>query len=133
MPIDTHAHYVPPQLLSAIVSKGGDIGVSLETSASTPAIHFNYGFKARPFFPKLIEPVAKRIVWMDEQGIDVQIVGTWPDIFGYGLAIDECIVWHQMLNDTLAAWCDENRAALHGSAPYRWSGQRRPRKNWHAR
>lgn len=119
MPIDTHAHYVPPQLLSAIAAKGRAIGVLLETSTSTPAIHFDYGFKARPFFPKLIEPVAQRTAWMDAQGIDVQIVGTWPDIFGYGLPVSECIAWHQMLNDTLAAWCDENSArfAWLGSVP----------------
>jgi hypothetical protein len=29
----------------------------------------------RPFFPRLVEPVAQRLVWLDEQGIDVQIVG----------------------------------------------------------
>ena len=39
----------------------------------------------RPFFPRLVEPVAQRHTWLDEQGIDHQIVGTWPDIFGYGL------------------------------------------------
>lgn len=119
MPIDTHAHYVPPQLLGAIASKCRDIGVSLDSSASTPAIHFKYGFKARPLFPKLIEPVAQRLVWLNEQGIDVQIVGTWPDIFGYGLAVDECIAWHKILNDTLAEWCSENgrRFAWIGSVP----------------
>ena len=29
MPIDVHAHYVPPQLIAAIKSKGNDIGVRL--------------------------------------------------------------------------------------------------------
>ena len=62
----------------------------------------------RPFFPRLIEPVAQRRTWLDEQGIDLQIVGTWPDIFGYGLAVDACVAWHRMLNDTLADWCADN-------------------------
>lgn len=120
MPTDIHAHYVPPQLLNAIASRGRDIGVSLEPSAGNArAVHFKYGFKARPFFPKLIEPVAQRHAWLDEQGIDVQIVGTWPDIFGYGLAVDDCVAWHQMLNDSLAEWCSENsnRFAWIGSVP----------------
>ena len=52
------------------------------------ALAFDYGFKVRPFFPRLIEPVAERHKWMDEQSIDHQIVGTWPDIFGYGLPRD---------------------------------------------
>lgn len=120
MPTDIHAHYVPPHLLNAIAARGRDIGVTLETSAgNAPAVHFKYGFKTRPFFPKLIEPVALRHAWLDEQGIDVQIVGTWPDIFGYGLAADDCAAWHQMLNDTLAEWCSENsdRFAWIGSVP----------------
>jgi len=49
----------------------------------------------------------------------VQIVGTWPDIFGYGLAAEACVGWHRMLNDTLAAWCQDNadRFAWIGSVP----------------
>ncbi|MGA7487824.1 MAG: amidohydrolase family protein [Xanthobacteraceae bacterium] len=120
MPIDVHAHYVPPQLIDAVAARGGDIGVRLMPSAgASPALHFDYGFKVRPFFPRLIEPVAERRAWLDAQGIDVQIVGTWPDIFGYGLALDACVAWHRMLNDTLAAWCADNsdRFAWIGSVP----------------
>jgi aminocarboxymuconate-semialdehyde decarboxylase len=96
MPIDVHAHYVPPQLIDAITARGKDIGVRLVQSAGAPpALH------------------------LDEQGIDLQIVGTWPDIFGYGLAPDACVAWHRMLNDTLAAWCGDNaeRFAWIGSVP----------------
>src|SRR5919201_5312472 len=109
MPIDIHAHYVPPQLIDAIAAGGKDIGVRLvKTDGAPPALHFDYGFKVRSFFPRLIEPVAERRAWLDAQGIDRQIVGTWPDIFGYGLAPDACVAWHRMLNDTLAAWCVDN-------------------------
>jgi aminocarboxymuconate-semialdehyde decarboxylase len=120
MPIDIHAHYVPPQLISAISARGGDFGVTLEVSAgNAPAVRFKYGFRTRPLFAKLIEPVAQRHAWLDQQGIDVQIVGTWPDIFGYGLAADDCAAWHRMLNDTLAEWCSHNseRFAWLGSVP----------------
>jgi len=67
----------------------------------------------------LVEPVGERVAWLDQQGIDVQIVGTWPDIFGYGLAADACVAWHRLLNDTLAAWCEDNadRFAWIGSVP----------------
>jgi len=120
MPIDVHAHYVPPQLLAAVAARGKDIGVALARSGDAPpALHFDYGFKVRPFFPRLIEPVALRHAWLDEQGIDLQIVGTWPDIFGYGLPLDACVAWHRMLNDTLAEWCADNsdRFAWIGSVP----------------
>jgi aminocarboxymuconate-semialdehyde decarboxylase len=107
MPIDTHAHYVPPQLIDAVAARGADIGVRLVTAAGAaqPALHFDYGFNVRPFFPRLVEAPAERLKWLDAQGIDVQIVGTWPDIFGYGLPAASCAAWHRMLNDTLAEWC----------------------------
>jgi len=109
MPIDVHAHYVPPQLIAAIDARGKEIGVSLARSnGAAPALQFAYGFKVRPFFPRLVEPVAQRHAWLDEQRIDRQIVGTWPDIFGYGLAGEACAAWHRMLNDTLAEWCADN-------------------------
>jgi aminocarboxymuconate-semialdehyde decarboxylase len=101
VPIDVHAHYVPPQLIDALDRRGKAIGVRLVRSgAGPPAVHFDYGFKVRPFFPRLTEPVAARRAGLDEQGIDQQIAGTWPDLFGYGLAADACIAWHRMLNDT---------------------------------
>jgi aminocarboxymuconate-semialdehyde decarboxylase len=109
VPIDSHAHYVPPQLIAAIAARGAEIGVRLvPADPAPPALHFDYGFKVRSFFPKLVEPVAQRLQWMDQQGIDLQIVGTWPDIFGYGLKPDACAAWHRMLNDTLAEWGAEN-------------------------
>jgi aminocarboxymuconate-semialdehyde decarboxylase len=109
MPIDVHAHYVPPQLIAAIKKDGASIGVRLTAAeGGKEALGFDYGFKVRPFFPRLVEPVAERRIWMDEQGIDHQIVGTWPDIFGYGLPREHCAAWHRMLNDTLAAWTADN-------------------------
>jgi aminocarboxymuconate-semialdehyde decarboxylase len=121
LPIDVHAHYIPPQLIDAVAARGSDLGVRLVRSSADgpPSLHFDYGFKVRPFFPRLVEPVAQRIAWLDEQGIDLQIVGTWPDIFGYGLPADACAAWHRMLNDTLAEWCESNagRFAWIGSVP----------------
>jgi aminocarboxymuconate-semialdehyde decarboxylase len=106
--IDIHAHYVPAELISFARSKGAQLGVRLVEDAATPALHFDYGFKVRPFFHKLIEPVAQRIAWLDKKRIDYQLVATWPDIYGYGLAPEPCAAWHRALNDTLAGWCSEN-------------------------
>jgi aminocarboxymuconate-semialdehyde decarboxylase len=110
MVIDIHAHYVPAALIAAARREGARLGVRLVEDAATPALHFDYGFKVRPFFPKLIEPVAQRIAWLDEKKIDHQLVATWPDIYGHGLAAEQCAAWHRLLNDTLAAWCNENAA-----------------------
>jgi aminocarboxymuconate-semialdehyde decarboxylase len=108
VPIDIHAHYVPPQLIAAVRAHGADIGVRL--AGSPEALQFDYGFKVRPFFARLIEPVAARRAWLAEKHIDRQIVGTWPDIFAYGLPAQACEAWHRMLNDTLGEWCADHAA-----------------------
>lgn len=110
MPIDIHAHYVPPQLLAAIAAKGAECGVTLLPSPGEkpPALGFDYGFKVRPFFPALVEPAAQRRASLDRQRLDRQLVATWPDIYGYGLGREACAQWHRMLNDTLAEWCGDN-------------------------
>jgi aminocarboxymuconate-semialdehyde decarboxylase len=112
MAIDVHAHYVPPQLIEAVRSRGAEIGVALVPSPgdAPPALRFDYGFQVRPFFPRLVEPAAVRKAWLSEKHIDHQIVGTWPDIFAYGLPPAACEAWHRMLNDTLAEWCADHAA-----------------------
>lgn len=112
MPIDAHAHYVPAALIDAVRQRGTEFGVKLleQAGAPTPALEFSYGFRVRPFFPKLVEPAEQRIAWLDGQRIDHQLVATWPDIYGYGLPRVQCAVWHRVLNETLAAWCAEHAA-----------------------
>jgi aminocarboxymuconate-semialdehyde decarboxylase len=110
MPIDAHSHYIPQSLIAAIRERGSQIGVRLlEPAASkTPALEFSYGFKVRPFFPKLVERAEERTAWLDAQDLDVQMVATWPDIYGYGLSREHCAPWHRMLNDTLGQWCRDH-------------------------
>jgi aminocarboxymuconate-semialdehyde decarboxylase len=108
--IDVHAHYVPPQLIAEVRARGAEIGVRLAGTPGGEALQFDYGFKVRPFFPRLIEPAATREAWLAQKRIDHQILGAWPDIFAYGLPEQQCAAWHRMLNDTLAAWCAQNAA-----------------------
>jgi aminocarboxymuconate-semialdehyde decarboxylase len=108
MAIDVHAHYIPQSLIVAARTRGADMGVRVVDGAATPALEFSYGFKVRPFFPKLIETAAQRIGWLDSERLDRQFVATWPDIYGYGLPREQCAGWHTLLNDTLAEWCKDN-------------------------
>jgi aminocarboxymuconate-semialdehyde decarboxylase len=110
MPIDAHSHYIPQSLIAAVRERGNQIGVRLlePAGSKTPALEFSYGFKVRPFFPKLVEPVEERTAWLDEQDLDAQLVATWPDIYGYGLPRDQSASWHRILNDTLGQWCRDH-------------------------
>ncbi|HZP75982.1 MAG TPA: amidohydrolase family protein [Pseudolabrys sp.] len=119
MTIDIHAHYVPAELIARVRSHGENFGVRVIDGAATPALQFDYGFKVRPMFPKLVDPVEQRVAWLDSQSIDHQLVATWPDVYGYGLAREQCAAWHRVLNDTLAAWCaaTPQRFGFIGSVP----------------
>jgi aminocarboxymuconate-semialdehyde decarboxylase len=110
MVIDIHAHYVPSDLISQIEAHGAAFGVTADSSAigSPPALHFEYGFRVRPFFSKLVETSDERRAWLDLKKIDRQVVATWPDIYGNGLSPEKCVAWHRVLNDTLAEWCARN-------------------------
>ena len=105
MPIDAHAHYFPPALLDLLETEARQLGVSFvkDAPACTCALHFDYGLKLRAFPAPLVEPVAARLIGMDRQGIDRQVLSAWADAFGYGLPKAMGIGWHRRLNLAMAA------------------------------
>lgn len=119
MPIDVHAHYVPPRLLERIVEGAEDYGLTVVREPPSCALHFHQGPRIRPFFPELIEDTDRRLEGMANQGIDRQILSPWADIFGYGLPPDKAARWHRLINECLAAHCARHpqRFALFASVP----------------
>jgi aminocarboxymuconate-semialdehyde decarboxylase len=121
MPIDVHAHYVPPSILEAVEARAGDFGLSVvrRPPSCTCAFHFNYGLKVRPFFPKLVEPVGERIEAIAKQGIDRQVLSSWADIFAYGLPREQAQSWHRFLNQHLTNLCSAypDRFSMLASVP----------------
>jgi aminocarboxymuconate-semialdehyde decarboxylase len=106
MPIDVHAHYVPPHILDVLRSKGRDYGIAVEErAAGTPCLCFDYGLRVRPFFERLLEPEDGRIAAMDRMGIERQVLTLWADIFGYGMPAKQSQSWHRLLNDSLSETC----------------------------
>ncbi len=107
MPIDAHAHYVPPTLIETIEKRAADFGISVIQHPPTCscALHFDYGLKVRPFFPKLIEPVERRIAAMEQQGVTRQVLSMWTDIFAHGMERDKAVKWHRYMNEHMASLC----------------------------
>jgi aminocarboxymuconate-semialdehyde decarboxylase len=107
MPIDVHAHLVPPSILDRLAQVGAGCGI--DVLGQPPACHqclsFAYGLKTRPMFPRLVEPREARLEHMALQGITRQVLSIWTDIFGYGLSAEQGSAWHRLMNDELAAWC----------------------------
>ncbi len=107
MPIDVHAHYVPPSLLDKVRDQGASLGVSVlgKPPACEQCLRFAYGLQVRPFPRRLVEEPAARLENMRRQGIDRQVLSIWTDIFGYGLPSPQGIAWHRLLNQSLGHWC----------------------------
>jgi aminocarboxymuconate-semialdehyde decarboxylase len=66
------------------------------------ALAFAGGKPSRPIM-KGLSDVSGRIAWMDKQGIDRQVVGCWPDWFGYELPPAEGEAWCRLINEAQLA------------------------------
>jgi aminocarboxymuconate-semialdehyde decarboxylase len=103
MIIDCHAHLVPPSLLDAIRREAKSFpSVHLIEEGSSLGFAFAGGKPTRPVAKPLTD-IAGRIRWMDEQGIERQVVGGWLDMFGNDLPAEEGIRWSRFANEHLAA------------------------------
>jgi aminocarboxymuconate-semialdehyde decarboxylase len=100
MPIDMHAHYVPPRILAAVEQNAAPPGIRLEAGAGGRCVRFEPGPLLRPFLPGLFDLEAR---WeaMAREGIDRQIVSVWADLFGYNLPPEAGARWHRLLNESL--------------------------------
>jgi aminocarboxymuconate-semialdehyde decarboxylase len=100
--IDTHAHYVPTTLVDAVEAGGpGVLGTTVIDDGNGEK-RFRLGDRppTRPLPAKLLD-LEYRLSWMDDAGVDMQVIAPWVDLFGYHLPTDEGIAWNHMLNDTL--------------------------------
>ena len=106
MPIDCHAHYVPPEMIEDLAGRAAEFGIDLQHGPNCQcAIHWQGGQKIRPFFPALVEPLETRLAAMDATGVDRQVIGSWADIFGPHLDTARAARWHRYLNEHLARLC----------------------------
>lgn len=105
--IDAHAHIVPAAVIDAVRADGERLGVRYlpPSGGGAPALVFADGTRLRPFFPKLAESEADRLASMAATGIERQVLSTWTDMFGFGLAASQAIAWHRMMNEAFADLC----------------------------
>lgn len=110
MIIDSHAHLAPPGLIDAVRARRTEFpSVSIEEAGDSVSFSFCGGKRTRPVSPGLRD-IPARLAWMDEQGIDRQVVGGWLDMFRNELPVAEGTAWSRMINDTLwQAAADEPR------------------------
>jgi aminocarboxymuconate-semialdehyde decarboxylase len=103
MIIDSHGHLVPPDLLAAIRKERARFpSLRLVEDGASLALAFAGGKPSRPIM-KGLSDVAGRLAWMGKQGIDRQVVGSWPDWFGYELPAAEGEAWCRLINEAQLA------------------------------
>jgi aminocarboxymuconate-semialdehyde decarboxylase len=103
MIIDCHAHLVPPSLIEAIRAKAGSFpSVRLIEERGSLGFSFAGGKPTRPV-SKPLSDVAARLKWLDDNGIERQVVGGWLDMFGYEIPAEEGARWSALINEHLVA------------------------------
>src|SRR5262245_53585783 len=103
MIVDVHGHPLPPDLLAAIRKEAPRLP-SLRRIGEGGARALAVG-SAKPTRPAMKGPsdIAARVAWMDKQGIDRHVGGTWPDWLGNDLPPAEVEIWCKLTNDALLA------------------------------
>ncbi|MDA0652262.1 MAG: amidohydrolase family protein [Proteobacteria bacterium] len=118
MIVDTHAHYLPQAMLDDLKNRSSDFpSIECMQDGETWKLGFAGGSLSRPILPNLRNS-DKRLQWMDEQQIDVQVCGGWLDSFGYEIPHDEGMRWSRFINEHLMKNCEaSDRLAPLASVP----------------
>jgi aminocarboxymuconate-semialdehyde decarboxylase len=99
--IDTHAHFTPEAMLTALHKAAGKFpNVELLTQDNNYRLAFAGAAPTRPVAPKLRD-TAERLAWMDKAGVDTQVCSGWLDSFGYELPPEEGANWSRFINEHL--------------------------------
>jgi aminocarboxymuconate-semialdehyde decarboxylase len=99
--VDTHAHVVPKRLFDQL--HAGEVRfphVEVSAEGDTYRVAFSGGTPTRPIAPGLTD-LPRRTAWLDDNGIDLQLVGGWLDVFGYDLPAGEAGEWATTLTEAI--------------------------------
>ena len=112
--IDSHAHIVPPALIDEARRSGPALGVSVEDTERGPALRFEGLTHLRPVGGLArLEP---RLEWLEQQGLGLQILGSWLDIQGYTLPADNAATWARLFNEHLVQVVQDHPGRFAGLA-----------------
>lgn len=112
--IDTHAHLVPPELVATLRRDGARYGVEFSGDETAMRVQLAGG-KVKPF-PKFLMRTEERIVAMDRQGVDMQVIAGWIDFSGYTMPLDLGLKFSELQNEMLAATVASNPDRYAGAA-----------------
>lgn len=118
--VDCHAHFVPRPVVRALESGAFPaIGVDDHGGAGL-RFHFP-DLAVSPPAPASITETAAAMSWMDDHGVDRQVLSPWTDLLGYTLDEAAAREWSRRMNEALvetAATSDRLEAL--GTIPLQW-------------
>jgi aminocarboxymuconate-semialdehyde decarboxylase len=99
--VDLHAHYLAPSVVADI--RAGAFAGQVRAAGPPGQTRFKFPTSATRVLLPAMTDLDARIAHLDECGIDVQVLSTWIDMFGYDLAEDTAVRYHTRINEGLAA------------------------------
>ncbi|MGP1609252.1 MAG: amidohydrolase family protein [Burkholderiales bacterium] len=100
--LDIHAHHVGKPVIARINAEGVKHDVKI-VQGEDGATRISVGGRltGMPLIPPLSDETA-RLKWMDEAGIDVQLLSGWMDLAGYHLPVEAGLWLARVQNEALA-------------------------------
>ncbi len=100
--LDIHAHHVGQTVVDRVNAEGAVHGVRV-VKGDDGATRFEVGGRltGMPLIPPLMDENA-RLKWMDEAGINVQLISGWMDLAAYHLAPESARWFTRLQNESLA-------------------------------
>ena len=99
--LDFHAHHVGQPVVDRINAEGARHGIRVVTSDGATRLEVGGRLTGMPLLPTLSDEAA-RLKWMDEAGIDVQLVSGWMDLAAYHLNPEAGRWFARVQNEALA-------------------------------
>lgn len=100
--LDIHAHHVGQSVVDRVRAEGEKHGLRVvKSDDGATRLEVGGRLTGMPLIPALIDDSA-RLKWMDEAGIDVQLVSGWMDLAAYHLKDDAGAWFTRLQNEALA-------------------------------
>ncbi|HXP93684.1 MAG TPA: amidohydrolase family protein [Candidatus Binatia bacterium] len=114
--VDLHAHHVARELIDAIRKDDGAHNVTVKTDDQNRAwVHLSGRSANAPLAPGLSD-IDKRLAWMDEQGVAVQLLAGWMDLSAYNIPVEDAKWFTRLQNETLTAYVQAHPGRFFGAA-----------------